>query len=256
MIKGINISINDKLHLFFIFFSFTFVEPKTKNQLYMKNIKFKSIISIAIICYVVFIASYFVNEWEDFKLGFFRGYNSDSLEQPDEIGGETYFITVAPKESVFSFPEKIQNIRFNKEVNLRYHKMKVISPSTLQLNQRNKIYKRIFSFLSLVVFAVFIFIPVQFYRLMKTIQKEIFFDLKNKKRFNDIAIALLIAFWSIFIANYLYFKIINSLFEFEDYVIIKDQPNYILILLCLVSMIVAETISRGIKMKDEQELTI
>ena len=222
----------------------------------MKNIKFKSIISIALVCYIVFIASIFVDEWEDMKVGFLQGRNAASTIKNDEQGGDTFYITVAPKESVLNFPETMQNIKTNKNVKVRYYKMKVVYPVGSKLNLRNRIYSGIFTFLALVVFAVFVFIPFQFYGLMKTLQKEIFFDMKNKKRFINIGAALGIAYWAIFLGNYLSFQINKSLFEFKDYIIIKEHTSVIWLLLSIVTLIIAEMISRGIKLKEEQELTI
>lgn len=222
----------------------------------MKNIKFKSIISIALVCYIIFIASIFVDELEDMKVGFLQGKNAASRLINDEQGSDTFYISVAPKVSVLNFPETMENIKCNEEIKIRYYKMKVMQPIGLKLNLRNKIYRVICTFLAFVVYAVFVFIPFQFYGLMKTLQKEIFFDVKNKKRFINIGAALGIAYWAIFLANYLSFQISNSLFEFKDYVIIKEHTNVIWMLLSLVTLIIAEMISRGIKLREEQDLTI
>ncbi|MFA9391484.1 MAG: DUF2975 domain-containing protein [Prolixibacteraceae bacterium] len=222
----------------------------------MKKLKFNTLISIVMISYVVLLAATFLNEWEDMKMGFIQGYSAASLEKENKKGDDVYYLTVKPKESVLSFPEKLQNIKLNQEVKFRHHKMKVVLPAGKFLSKKDKIFGVITVFLSFIVFVVYLYIPFQFYGIMKNMQKELFFDLSNKKRFNNIGIALSFAFWSIFLGNHLFFQIKNSLFEFEDYVIIRDQTNFIWMLLSLVCLIVAEMISRGIKMKKEQEFTI
>jgi hypothetical protein len=106
------------------------------------------------------------------------------------------------------------------------------------------------------MFAVYVYIPFQFYGLMKTMHKEIFFELRNKKRFNNIGIALLTVYLAELLVNYLHFHIHNSLFAFDDYTIIKEPTNVIWLILSMLSMIIAEMISRGVKIKEEQELTV
>lgn len=222
----------------------------------MKNIKFKTIISLALISYIVLIASQLVNEWEDMKLGFIQGFNTAKQEDINITGYNTYFITVIPKESVLSFPEKIQNFKFNEEINFRYNKLKVIYPVSTNLTLRLKIYKVMCTLLSFILVAVFVYIPFQFYGLMKSLQKEIFFDIEIKKRFNKIGIALMTAYWSTLLANYLFFQLKKSLFAFENYEIVKEHTNVIWLVLSFLFIILAEMISRGVKMKEDQELTI
>jgi hypothetical protein len=69
--------------------------------------------------------------------------------------------------------------------------MKVLYANDIQLSPKHKFYKALCTFLSFIIFAVYVYIPFQFYGLLNTFKREIFFELKIKKRFNCIIICLI-----------------------------------------------------------------
>lgn len=220
--------------------------------------KIKILATFSIIAYLLLIASTFVREWEDMKIGIIQGSQDAQSENTSKNvpKNDVYFLTVAPKKSVLSFPESLLNLKTQNNVELRYHKMKVILSEGITLSNKDKLLKFICTLCALIVFAVFVFLPYQFIKLMRSLRKEEFFDIQNIKRFGYIGKALIILYLAMAISNDFYYEISKSLFEFENYKIIKDGNDIIWLLIGLVFLIVAKTISQGVEMKKEQELTI
>ena len=220
----------------------------------MKSIKLKLLVTFSIFAYFLLFVSTFAREWEDMKMGFIQGYQD--AESKNTLKNDVYFLTVAPKKSVLSFPESLLNLKTQNDVELRHYKMKVNLPDGITLSKKDKLLKFICTLCAFIVFAVFIFMPFQFFKLMQSVKNEEFFDSKNVRRFGYIGKALVVAFLAITISNNFYYQINKSLFEFDNYKIIKDGNDVIWLLLGFVFLIVSKMISQGVDIRKEQELTI
>jgi hypothetical protein len=224
----------------------------------MKNIKIKkrlpALVSFAVLIYLLLFLTFIKDNADDFLMGFTTGYQQSSTKEntlPD-----VYFLKVKPKSGVMSFPDSLVNLKTNERSSTRYFDMRATfshekpKPSFVPLCETLKV------FLSFLVFAIFIFIPVKFYQLMKTFKKEIVFDQLNIKRIRLIGKALILLFLIDELYNYLSFKVNSALFSFSNYQIVKERTDLIWLLLGIIILIFAEIISRGKALKEEQDLTI
>jgi len=221
----------------------------------MKHASFKFIITFAAFAYAFMVANTFAHEWEDFKMGFL--YGSGAADKNDsKLAGEVYFLTLAPKSDVLSFPEKIQNLKTEATLNARFHKLKVLQPADQPLSLKSKIYRVINTIIAFIVFGIYIYIPFQFYQFIQAVNKGTIFDEKTVQKIRRIGNSLILIFCCISVSSVLFYEIKQELFQFEEYKIIRGKVDGIWLLIGLVMMIIAEMLSRGVEMKKEQELTV
>lgn len=232
----------------------------------------KTLVWLAGIAFGFMIVISFINEFDDCKMGFYSGSASyiadnqlaDSIKSGSDTVGDTefriapdvYFIKLAPKESVFSFPDSIENIKTKNKISTRYFRMKAALPISVVLPSKVKVYDGFQQFLSLVIAAMYIFLIVKLLVLLSSLKQEIVFDKNNIRQLRLMGIALILIYVFMSFFNYLSFLVSNILFEFEHYKILYDKADTIHLFLGVVILIVAEMINRGMKLKHENELTI
>lgn len=222
----------------------------------MKSTSFKILILFASIAYALMIITNIAHEWDDLKMGFIEGYTTANSEKANQSSFRTYFLTVSPFGSVLNFPDRIVNMKTNQEINSRYYQMRILMPEKTKLPFRLKLYNGIQIILSFFLLAIYIFIPFQFYRLMNDVNKGKIFEKETIKIFSRIGVSLLLFYFALGAFNLISYEIKTSLFSFEHYQIERDITDVIWFVLGLVFMIISEVFTRGIKMKEEQELTI
>ncbi|MDA3816597.1 MAG: DUF2975 domain-containing protein [Prolixibacteraceae bacterium] len=232
----------------------------------------KTLVWLAGIAFGFMIVSSFINGFEDFKMGFYRGAGSpignnrltDTVKPNNAVGDDykfqiapdVYFLKLAPKKSIFNFPDSIENIKTKSKTSTRYYRMKAALPASTLLPSRVRMYSGISVFLSLLITVAYIFLIINLFLLLSSLQSEAVFEMDNIKQLRMIGIALVLIFILMSVANYLYFLANKILFEFEHYNILYDKADTIHLFLGVVILIVAEIINRGLKLKQENELTI
>lgn len=232
-----------------------------------QSLSLKILVCLAGIAFGFMIISSFIKEYEDIEMGFNMGvaeYHSDKNTGQSDISNkianvmplEVYFLTLKPKESVFSFPDSILNLKTNNEISTRYFRTKASLPYFRVVPKKVKIYDRISIPITFLIAATYIFLFFNMYFLLSSLGKEIVFDRKNIIQLRKIGISLLLIFLLMTVFNYLSFLSNTILFEFEHYTIVSDKADTINLFLGIVILLIAEIISRGFKLKQENELTI
>ena len=115
----------------------------------------------------------------------------------------------------------------------------------------------IIGFLSLAMMGLLLSAIIVFVRLIVAINRSQIFCWENVKRLRKLGIALLLAFACLFIMEYLNLQEIQKVLEVPGYAIsLSGAVSNTLPVLGLCSLIVAEVFAIGLKMKEEQDLTI
>lgn len=106
--------------------------------------------------------------------------------------------------------------------------------------------------LGLSVWAVVLFI-----RLIISINKSDIFNWRNVRRLRRLGIALILGFCCVFMGAYLDLVTVREAFSLRGYDLsISEMVSITTLVLGLCSLIVGEVFAIGLKMKEEQELTI
>lgn len=98
---------------------------------------------------------------------------------------------------------------------------------------------------------------VLFIRLIISINKSDIFNWRNVRRLRRLGMALVTSFCCAFAAAYLSFISIDEVFSMAGYELnFSELTSTITLVLGLCSLIVAEVFAIGLKMKEEQDLTV
>lgn len=104
----------------------------------------------------------------------------------------------------------------------------------------------------LLVWAIALFV-----KLIIAINKSDIFNWRNVRRLRRLGMTLIGFFGCVFAAGYLDYRGINEVFALEGYsVVLSDSINITTLVLGLCSLIVGEVFAIGLRMKEEQDLTI
>lgn len=113
---------------------------------------------------------------------------------------------------------------------------------------------KVLNFLQLIMYVWAI---VLFIRLIISINKSDIFKWRNVRRLRRMGIALIIGFCCTFITAYLNLCSVEKVFSLRGYELgISDMVSTTMLVLGLSALIVAEVFAIGLKMKEEQDLTI
>ncbi len=113
---------------------------------------------------------------------------------------------------------------------------------------------KVLNFLQLIMYVWAI---VLFIRLIISINKSDIFKWRNVRRLRRMGIALIIGFCCTFITAYLNLCSVEKVFSLHGYELgISDMVSTTMLVLGLSALIVAEVFAIGLKMKEEQDLTI
>lgn len=98
---------------------------------------------------------------------------------------------------------------------------------------------------------------VLFVRLVISINKSDIFNWKNVHRLRLLGAALIISFCTALLPAYLTFRSVGNVFSVHGYELhLSDTVNTTTLVLGISTLIVAEVFAIGLKMKEEQDLTI
>lgn len=111
--------------------------------------------------------------------------------------------------------------------------------------------------LGLLVFVATVWALVLFIKLIVRINKSDIFNWRNVRRLRRLGLLLLVAFGSTLLQEWLKLQAIRQALEIPGYdLTLPDTVKGSTLLLGLCALIVAEVFSIGLKMKEEQDLTI
>lgn len=223
-----------------------------------KTKKLSTLAILAGLTYAFLIISTFVDGWDDFQTGFHDGaqtakYNSNGKDSENKPL-DSYSFLVKSKNGFASYPDSLVNLKSNTTIKSKCQKVIVLSSSDSHSSTR--IYNFLMSIFGFLIFANYILIPIQFYRLMGLIQKNILFERENIRLLRWLGIELLIVYFGNVLFNYMSHQMDCSLFSFSEYEIVMESADGIWLLFGIVALLIAEIFTKALVIKEEQELTI
>ncbi len=217
-----------------------------------------------ILCVLVFAVIFLLiaREASEFGAGVYSGIslvkeNKEEIKKQggsgmDFLKGGAIVVDVLPMKAMIA-PDSIFNEKNSQYIPI-IHTQMMAEISSAASNLR----VCIIGISSLIKFIAIIGALVYFIKLIISINRSSIFNWENVKRLRFIGYALLVSFFCTFIVAALNLYTANVTIELEKYMIypssfLNNLPDLFLILGCL---IVAEIFAIGLKMKEEQDLTI
>ena len=212
--------------------------------------------------YVVIIGGHIYREMADMMYGFKMGLRLgiESVEKGTEhtLSAAGFFsLYLKPETGKFTFPSTFRNQVDRKMMKAEIERMVVeLSDVDERLPKGTNVADKFISLLSFIILFVMVAIPVQAFRILRSITKDRIFDLSNIQKMRFIGYALLGFYIADFITNYLHYRIAKSVVEVDGYTLQIDWGNTSLILLGFVVLVFAEILKISVQMKEEQDLTV
>ena len=128
----------------------------------------------------------------------------------------------------------------------------------VSVNTQPSVLSRIVSLLILILnYVAIVWAVVLFIRLIVSINKSDIFNWKNVRRLRRLGVLLIIGFVCTFLLAFLSFHNVEKVFSVTGYSLsMADMVHITSLVLGISALIVAEVFAIGLKMKEEQELTI
>jgi hypothetical protein len=232
-----------------------------KNYLKRKRIALLSI--LAGIAYLFMIVSSFTDGWDDFLLGFHHDHQDEEFSFNTEDGLldgkqlDVFYLSIKPDNGFNSFPETLYNNISEQNVYGRFSSLKVLA----EVKETSEFpYARLFDVLNgimmFIIVLLFIFIPFQFFSLIGNIKKNEVFSPINVRMTRRIGVELISIY--LLTSSFYYLDYLNAkaLFDFPGYTIRCSTADSLLLVIGIAVLIISEVFSRGIDLKEENELMI
>ncbi len=223
-----------------------------------KKLNFLCALVLLVVLLVIFKTGY------DFGAGIYAGIklvkdNKELVKENKKKGnpilaiqeGDFHLVNLIPTKAMI-LPDSIVNTKTGKNVPVVYSQM--IIQTDKKENNANKWISGIFGFIGMISVIVAL---VYFIQVIVSINKSIIFDWKNVKHLRIMGYALLVSFFCVAIPPLMDMYAVKQSISLDKYIInptflenIKD------LFLALGCFIVAETFAIGLKLKEEQDLTI
>ena len=221
------------------------------------------IISITFgVVYVVIIGGVIYNEMADFWLGFKRGFESAQIDKETKTITSVstigyFYLTLTPTDGSRSFPDIMLNQLDGMPMKVEIENMVVGLSNAKELLPKGTVAIDVIMYV-LAFFALFLmlFIPIQTFRIVRSITKDKIFNADNIRKLRFIGYALLTYFVADVIFNFLHHWIAARVIQVEGYVLRMSWENATLVLLGLVVLMFAEVLKVSVRMKEEQDLTV
>jgi len=194
-----------------------------------------------------------------YKTGYERGKMAKELkeqgQEPEALShilrDEFLFLTLAPVVN-YTMPDEIVNKNNGKILPMRVYHAMVKVPV-----ERQNILNLIGVFLgSIFIIAGFIMVVFNFLKIIIAVNKSIIFEWINVKRLRRMGIGFAIVFVVSSISAFIQNNTIMKLVEFENYKIINPSYEGGILFLGIIAFFVAEIFAVGLRLREEQELTI
>ncbi|MDR1706465.1 DUF2975 domain-containing protein [Dysgonomonas sp.] len=214
------------------------------------NLKIKIYCILLTIVYIVIIVNSAYQGSADFMEGFKNGKDRNYTS-------EIYDLNLEPKDGKYTFQEQIKNEKDNQYVSaeVRSYLIKT-NTSYSSIPSGLKIIKLVC--LVSIVFLVLglLFSPILFFSIIYSITKNriITSSLVLRTRVLGWLLILFSIIDIIYTINNT--MILSEIMKIENYEIVMGQPDYMMLVLGLVILILAEILKMSLKIKEEQDLTI
>jgi hypothetical protein len=225
------------------------------------NTRLKIICVLFGIAYFYFVGATIIDEFPSFISGFNEGQRSvrnfDTRNNHDETDRtETVYFNLKPISGYYTFPSSMINLKTGNPVRAELSQF-IAKVDKTQLPPKIKIGYTILFLLTFPLFFVIIFIPIQTYRVIRSIVKNGIFNPQNVNRIRWIGYCLLYFFIVGIYAQFISVAEARALVDLEDYhIVFKVDGEYYWLLFALVTLLFAEIMKISHTIKEEQDLTI
>jgi hypothetical protein len=226
-----------------------------------KRLKIISIIFGVV--YVIIIGGAIKDSVADFWLGFKNGLEyslidkeTNTVSPPSSTAGY-FFLKLKPSAGLRTFPDIMLNQLDGMPMKAELETIVVGLNNTKELLPKGAIIIDVIVIL-MAFFSLFImlFVPVQTFRIVRSITKDKIFNTSNILKLRIIGYALLAYFVVDMIIGYLHYWIAARVIRVEGYVLRMSWENATLVMLGLVVLMFAEVLKVSVRMKEEQDLTV
>jgi len=191
---------------------------------------------------------------ESFKAGFDMGMNSSKDKKLLEI----HHFKVKPQNGAYTHPEKVLNLKSGDFIQMEAREYTaLISVPPGSHSMMSFIIRIVQMFCSFIFLFILLFIPVLFFKMIRSVVKGDILNNKNIKRITIIGWLLLIYYvMNVFLYNIGEAYITKQVLELENYKIVCDFSDMTVLILSIVALLFAEILKFSQRLKEEQELTI
>jgi len=224
------------------------------------NTRLKIVCVLFGLVYFYFIGTTVIQEIPEFIQGFNDGRNEARGFDTKADGAEktsSLLFRVKPVSGAYSFPGTVLNLKTGNSMRAEFSNFNVkVDRTQAPLWIRAiRIFFGLIAFIPL-VFAI-LFIPIQIYKVIRSIVKNEIFESRNINRFRWIGYCLLIIFVAEVFFNVITTAEARALIHLEDYrIVFRMTEEYYWLLFGLVTLMFAEILKISHSMKVEQDLTI
>lgn len=175
---------------------------------------------------------------------------NERVKQKLAMVGNYQLVDLVPIGAMWE-PDSIYNLKTEERVPMMYHRVAVMVDKDLDVS-----YIVVNSIASLLGIAALVASVIVFLLLILSINKSQIFEWKNVRRLRWMGGLLISVFVCYAVPELMSYWNISAVFEPENYMLDPFSLQMSDLLLGIGCLIVAETFAIGMKMKEEQELTI
>ena len=198
------------------------------------------------------VVNYIYDEKEDVVEGFVEGQNMARDMHGDKTPFTSVFLTMRP-DGIGQYPDSLYNNASGKYMPAQYRQVVVKVKDHAYTGWHIALYTimALFALISIVVMAVC------FLKLVYAINKSRIFDWKNVLKLRMIGIAMLVFFVSDAIISYMVYYMNVAQIDIKGYIVQSTgMSDFSLLLPALIILLIAEIFAMGLRLKEEQDLTI
>jgi hypothetical protein len=191
----------------------------------------------------------------DLYPSFVAGWNSGGSANKDN-STDIYF-HAEPVAGLWSFPTSVLNVKTGEMVSSESNNFHVRVANPLQLPLWITIANIILLIIGFFILALAVYIPIQAYKVIRSIVQNEIFDTKNVSRIRRIGYLLLIYFFYGLCWNFKSTIEARTLVHLENYkIVFTMEEEYIFLLIGFIVLLFAELLKMSHQMKVEQDFTI
>jgi hypothetical protein len=219
--------------------------------------------TILAIVYVCFIGDACYSIFDSLRAGINLGMklvedNPSSKYALKSLNFELLDIHLAPVEGTATFPSKIVNETTGENMAMEIRNAFVFFTKTPNpIPVYIHFLKWINPILTLLLFALFIYLPIKAFQIIQSISKEEFYNIKNINKLRNVSFSLLAMFIINFVMNVINNITVNFYVQIQSYkTSIMGDFNYAFLSLGLVLLILSEILRYTTRIKEENDLTV
>lgn len=224
---------------------------------------------ITIITGLVFAISVIAGFYHDFIPGFRVGFNEGWETEDNRIEARssglspivvrTFHLSLEPEGGSGTFPTRTLATTKHNQLPLKAEisGMRVrVTYIEEDVPRRAVVISNLAFWLILPILYIFVLIPVQVFRIVRSITKSKVFEFKNIKRLRHIGYALLSFYVVDLVFIFSSFRLVSHIVQVEGYSLQMGLGNITIIFLGFVILMFAEVLKISTQLKEEQDLTV